>query len=250
MSREQFGGVDFKLAEAAFFFERMDKELVPPRFRPENQAARLLQGSVMRHGTRACHDHHPWQQSFYFFLDGFLMATRSVPDIVQKWFGHDSRGDSWFKALPAEEQARRKTFQEKFRPLYNAFSNLPASKARVVTVHGRGTPPVRVRITGMWGRLYEGRPGVTIPTSEIRHVNRADDEMTQWWISQSPPMPLDPKPDDFALEVQQGDGGAVSIPLFQACQAYLREARKLVMQAEELDQETHAGQPLTEPPMS
>jgi hypothetical protein len=249
MSVQLFKGVDFKVAEAAFFLDRMGKELVPPRHRPENQLAQTLGGSAGRHGT-ATWDYHPWQDSFWFYLDAFLMAGRSVPDIIQKCFGADNpKNSKWLKTLPDEERARRLRYQDKLEPLYRAFIALPASNARTVTVHGSGTPPVRVKLTGIFGQEYIGGPRNPIPSSEFRRVDAGDDAATQWWASQSQMMPLDPKRDSFMLEVEQADGTVLSLPLFSECQKYLAEATDLMANARGLNLEIHDCQSLTEPPM-
>ena len=50
-----------------------------------------------------------WQPDFYYYLDAFLGATRSVPDVIQKCFGDDNLSKKeWPQPLDAEETARRK----------------------------------------------------------------------------------------------------------------------------------------------
>lgn len=72
MHDDLWQGVDFKLAEAEFFLDRMGKALIPPRV-----------SDPTRHP--ACgHSVAKWQPDFYFYLDAFIAAARSIPDVVQK----------------------------------------------------------------------------------------------------------------------------------------------------------------------
>ena len=70
-------------------------------------------------------EHHPWQDSFYYHLDAFLMATRSVPDIIQQCFGAD-------KLLLALEM---KPAPHPCRPWRTGF---PTPGSRLRAEHGRG----------------------------------------------------------------------------------------------------------------
>jgi hypothetical protein len=181
---------------------------------------------------------------FYFYLDAFLVATRSVPDILRQCLGKDPFRKKWFKTLPDEEQKRREKFQSKLDPHYHQFSQLPASKARLVTVHESGTPPVRVKITGLW-REYEGGPCKSVPTSEFRRPNPADYPTRQWWAMQSPPVPMDPRAEDFKLEVTQESGEVLHLPLFPECQKYLAVAQDMALKARGFDKEARGAEPLT-----
>ncbi len=78
MYEELWIGVEFKLAEARFFLDQMSEVLVPPQFNDPNWRHPA-------HGPSVVH----WDPDFYFYLDAFIGATRSVPDVVQKCFGVD-----------------------------------------------------------------------------------------------------------------------------------------------------------------
>lgn len=67
-------GVDFKLAEARFFLSEMGKDLESPVTRYPQLAAIAATGANVA---------HPWQERFYYHLDAFLAAARSVPEIIQ-----------------------------------------------------------------------------------------------------------------------------------------------------------------------
>jgi hypothetical protein len=67
---ELWQGVEFKLAEAEFFLDRMGKVLLPPQFTdPTWHPANGF--SVTK-----------WQPDFYYYPDAFIGATRSVPDVI------------------------------------------------------------------------------------------------------------------------------------------------------------------------
>ena len=55
-------------------------------------------------------------QSIYAYLDAFLGITRSVPEVVNCCFGHDTspKMATWFAKLPSEEQTRRLNFSRTY----------------------------------------------------------------------------------------------------------------------------------------
>jgi hypothetical protein len=71
-------GVHFKLDEAEFFLGQMIEAVRPidDRGTAYLAAAGALVGNL-------------WQPQFYYHVDAFLAAIRSVPDIIQAWFGLD-----------------------------------------------------------------------------------------------------------------------------------------------------------------
>lgn len=244
MSEVLWRGVDFKRAAGEYFLNKMGKELIPPRHRPENQHAQALMGWCSANNVVV---HHPWQASFYFLLDAFLTSTRSIPDVIQKCFGRDPKDREWFPTLPPDERERREKFQTEFKPMYLAFRTLPASKARNVTVHSTGTPPVKVALTGFWGGEYVGGPCDPIPATEFPKAT-SDALPEILWLGTQNQTPIEPRADHFTLSATQADGSVQSLPLFPECRSYLTHADELIQQARELDTKIHAGLHLSEPP--
>src|SRR5215471_11266470 len=109
-----WSGVDLKLDIAAFHFERMAKALAPPE-RDAHRVAMGLEPITM------------WQRPFYAHLDAFLSASRSIPEILRCSFGLDRHPTvrPWLADLDPDEHARRRDFQDRFKPDYDAFRALP-----------------------------------------------------------------------------------------------------------------------------
>jgi hypothetical protein len=231
-------GVNFKLESAGFFSQEMSSDLIHPRHNAQSQ---LFEAIMVSTGAIVS---HPWQDRFYYHLDAFLAATRSIPDIIQSCFGKDPKVDkSWFSALDPDERKRREDFQSSFANYYLRFNKLPLSRARVVTLHRLGVPPVEVKIAGRWGIEYIGGPVARVPSAESMPVAAGRDPALLWAATQ-PPLPVQPGPDDFDLTLSSG---AVK-KLFPECGQYLQEARNLVEKAKEISQREHGGKKLTAPP--
>jgi hypothetical protein len=229
MYDELWIGVEFKLKEARFFLDRMGEVLVPhyqhPAYGP----------SVVK-----------WQPDFYFYLDAFLGATRSVPDVIQKCFGLDPHSPKdWPQPLNAEESGRRKMFQDEFTGRYQAFSHQPLSRVRVGTFHWLGFPSVQTKAKGFFGQEYTGKPGNPIPSTAARPWPDGTDPTLVVLFSK--PFPVDPSWKDFTLELPRDDGTTESKPLFSECEAYLDSARQLVQESRELCERIHGKAKLTSP---
>src|SRR6202049_4683346 len=148
MHDELWAGVSFKLESAFFHFQRMETSINPPALSGTYAAIEAARGIVDR----------GWQRSLYPHLDALLSATRSVPWIIKCCFGKDTANSvmkAWFKVLPLAEQDCRTEFQKQFQSYHDAFSNLPLSGARDVSVHRTGLPKVEAKITGMFGVIYQ-----------------------------------------------------------------------------------------------
>lgn len=232
-----WAGVEFKVGSAEFFLAEMGRVMAPPR-QPLGGAAS-----------------HRWQPDLYYFLDAFLQATRSVPDVIQWNFGVDPHGvfKTWFNSLAGSEPQRRSTFQTAFLPLLCPFRTLPLTVARNISVHRMGTPPVEVRFSGRWG-CYSAGPAAVLPAAESSAdsptplLTQGDPAME--WAATLSPVPLVPSGGDFTFSVPQAAGPPLTLDLIPGCRDYLAEARRLVEQARQLVNAHHAGGPLTTPPLS
>ncbi len=245
MHTHLWSGVSFKLAEAEFFLDEMGKDLVHPRHRPESRGFAAVMEST---GALV---HHPWQPRLYYHLDAFLVATRSVPEIIQWNFGIDTRFQNklktWWEQLPADERQRRESFQQHFGPLYQQFRCLPLSQARNVTVHRKGEPPVEMQVNGRWG-VYVGGPAQHVPGAESQPIVAGDDPALQW-AATLPPTPVEPSPADFNLVLPQAGGTVHKEPLLATCAGYLQQARGVANQADQLRHAEHGDGLLTTPPV-
>jgi hypothetical protein len=214
----------------------MRQALTPAQNRPELQDA--IETAKSSPGTVVVTQ---WQPRLYYYFDAFLAVTRSVPDIIQAWLGWDPK--PWVKCLPPEEQARRKQFQDQFRPLYTEFSQHVVSRARNITIHRTGTPSVELFITGRWG-VYGGGPLHHIPLAEIPPEYLNPDAP----VGPIPAVPLEPCANDFSLKEVGTDGCIQLHTLFPTCKAYLDAAHDLVGKAGNICARVHGRQPLTPPP--
>jgi hypothetical protein len=234
MHEELWQGIEFKLAEAEFFLDRMGKVLLPahitdPRWHPA-------------YGHSAAH----WQPDFYFFLDAFIGATRSVPDVIQKCFGWDERSkDEWPQPLDCDETDRRRKFQARFTGLYVAFHRQALSRVRVGTFHWRGMPSVQTKARVFCGPEFTGKPGQIVPSAAPRRFPPGTDPAFVALFGE--PLPVEPHWEDFTLEIPRDDGTTESSPLFPACQAYSRSAQELVKESKELCELLHGESKLTPP---
>ncbi len=226
--------VEFKLNEARFYLDEMGRDLAPPSTQFSNLSSSpgtLVTGR--------------WQPQIYYHFDGFLAAARSVPDIIQAWFGVDHRStpNPWLQTVPPGEEQRRRTFQDQFRPLYQAFHGHPLSRARVLTVHRRGIPPVTVQVSAHWG-VYQGGPTTAIPSADVPPGQIGSDPAEYTAVISCSVIPLEPRPTDFSLEQPSG----TVLPLFSTCEGYLQDAQRLADDARRVYDNVHRGQPVTPPP--
>lgn len=234
MHEELWQGIEFKLAEADFFLNQMGKVLRPPQL--NNPTWHPAYGLPMAQ----------WQPDFYFYLDAFIGATRSVPDIIQKCFGWDKRSkEEWPQPPDAEEISRREKFQAEFTGLYLTFHRQPLSRVRVGTFHWRGVPSVQTKAKVFGGQEYTGKPGQFIPSAAPKQFPPGTDPAFLAIFSK--PLPVEPSWQDFTLEIPRDDGTTESSPLFPACRAYLSSAQQLVDESKELCERLHRGSKLTPP---
>lgn len=236
-------GVEFKLGEAAFYLGEMRQDLTPAIARPGLQASVPYMSAP---GTLVI---TPWQPRLYYHINAFLAATRSVPDIIQAWFGLDPQVNSrpswrqWLPRLPAGEEDRRRRFQDSFRVLYEGFAQLPSSKARVVSVHRHGMPPVEVAVSGIFG-IYQGGPAQALPSADVRPGPVGNSPAEYVPVISSPAIPLVPTLADFWLR----DSSGATYALFPTCEGYLQAAGTAVAEARKIAAAIHGNRPLTPPP--
>ena len=230
--------VHFKLGSAEFFLGEMGRDLIPPSARPESQhlaAIAISTGTIVD---------HPWQPKFYYHLDAFLAATRSVPDVIQACFGNDNgRLAGWVSKLDPDEQKRRNNFQTAFKPLYWEFQGMPLSRARVGTYHHRGVPPVEAKVQGKFGVDHVGGPLTRLASMDTTLFG-AGKGSTPLWLGEYPPFPIEPRTDDFYLQMADG----TVRKLFPECTQHLQECHVLLDKARAISEAVHGGKNLTLPP--
>jgi hypothetical protein len=220
-----WAGVDFKLNEADFFFREMQKDLIPPEY--ANPALRAYIAPQIAAGAMI---DYSWQSRFYFHVDAFLVATRSIPDIIQSWFGLDAFAQSqnapqtlktWVQQLPSQEKILRESFQRKFERQCKKFNRHPLSAARHITIHHYGTPPVVVTVPRLWGQPpYLGGPTAIIPTVDFWLTPAANDPTVPPALT-SQFLPVRPSLNDFHVKVADPNHTVRTDQLFPFCQGYL-----------------------------
>lgn len=225
MHEHLWKGADLKLEYASLHLQRMREALMPPE-------RTTLIVALQISGTNIETD---WQRHLYAYFDAFLPCVRSVADIVNCCFGHDTNGrlKNWFNSLLIDEQTRRKDFTKKFEAERKSFDNHLLTKARDVTAHRAGYPPIEVAFTGLWGVRYESNPTIRLSMNEVK----PSDGSNMDWLNQ--PMPLRPNGEDFQI------GGK---NLFSACNEYIQDAKDLVSKARNISSIVHGINPLSDPP--
>jgi hypothetical protein len=219
---ELWAGVEVKLENATHHLDQMSQSLQEP---PRTGHWVAMTGSSGGFGPN-------WHRHFYASLDAFLSATKSVGQIIMCCFGADDHPDLVpLSSLPAEQQDRRRKFQRQFKPHLDLFNALSLSKARNVSEHRTGYPPVTVATTGFFGVTYEGNPLKAIPTSEIRQF----DAPNLPWVP-SNPAPVRTNWQNFYIDGQR---------LFPACREYLNAAQALVAEARRLADQIHGDRELS-----
>lgn len=231
-----WGAVAYKLRGAEFFLEEMSRDLLPPEVGSPTLAAIASTGAIIG---------HPWQGRFYHHLDAFLAMARSIPDIVRCCFGVDPVMHSWMDGLDADEKARRRAFQSKFRKSYNDFKQLPLSTVRNGSLHRQGVPTVEVQTIGRW-EVLTGGPLQRMPESETPNISAF--HQSDWMYAATiPPQPVRPSAGDFWLVVD-GISGPTKTELFPECRSFLEKAKDLVDDARAIFEQTHGSEKLTLPP--
>jgi hypothetical protein len=234
MHENLWAGVELKVEHAGFFLRQLQAVLDRPR---DRRAATLeAAGAIVE---------TQWQTAFYANLDAFLVMARCLPEVINCCFGKDVANKemkNWFAELSPDEQKRRSAFANAFQTIYDAFRNLPLSKARNVSFHRTGYPTgVEVHIHGMFGLSYTGSPVERVPTAESRPRGPGDDpnDPAVMWASTLPPMAVRPMWSDFQIDGK---------PLFPECGTYHQQVRDLVAQARAIDDRVHGAHVLTAPP--
>jgi hypothetical protein len=225
MDEKLWAGVDLKLEYAEFHFDMMWQSIQTPE-RTLINVALQASNAITNSG---------WPRAFVY-LDAFLSAARSVPEIIQCCFGADlGHRDmrEWLETLSDDEQDRRHDFGKKFDPHHAGFRALPLSRARNISEH-RGVPPVTATIDGRFGVTYVGSPTEPIPLSETRQIDDPDLALLL-----AKPHPIQPKWEDFDIEGQ---------PLFPVCRGYLDHARDLVKKGRSIALQVHGARGLSPPP--
>ncbi|MFZ0840906.1 MAG: hypothetical protein WAM77_25880, partial [Xanthobacteraceae bacterium] len=181
-----WSGIDIKIQHAHFFLDKMGRALVPPE---RTQWSAALDSSGTIRGFN-------WQ-SIYAYLDAFLGITRSVPEVVNCCFGHDTspKMATWFDKLPPEEQTRRRNFSNQFRADRQRFLDHALSNERNVSLHRTGIPSVVVAHTGFFGVTYVGGPSNPIPLTETRPLPEGDPHA---WVAK--PIQVTPSWKDFTID--------------------------------------------------
>ena len=224
MNAHLWAGPELKREYAHFHLGTMIRVLGPADW-TDDQTVQLNSGAIVDRGQ---------QPTLYPHFDAFLGAVHAIPDVIQCCFGRDKFGDLrlWFKALSPGEQARRKEFSRRLKPLLYAFRALPLSGTRNTTVHRLGYPPVASRHTGRFGVVHEGTPTRHIPTAETSpHV---------------PPLPM--MASATPIELRAEDFTIDGRPLLTVCTEYLEEAAGLIAAARSIEAAVHGASPLTSPP--
>jgi hypothetical protein len=226
MHDELWAGVQSKVENAAFHWQRMAQSLQPPERTGVNVALQSS-GAIIDTG---------WQRAFYAHLDAFLSAARSVPEIIQCCFGKDlghPEMKAWFDGLDGGEQDRRQQFTGLFRTAYKKFHALDLGKARHISEHRAGYAPVEVEIRGFFGVIYKGGPIKTMPLSETRTI----DDLQYAFLAK--PVPVQPSWQDFKIDGK---------PLFRECEDYLKRAQDIIQEARTICSQVHGEKGLTSPP--
>jgi hypothetical protein len=227
MESTLWDGPAFKIESALFHYKKMAAVLDPPD--DAHYAAMAAAGIPIDTG---------WQRAFYPHLDAFLMAVRSVPEIIRCCFGRDTgsaRMKAWFDTLSQDEQQRRSEFSAQYEPAYEAFRALPLGEARHVSAHRTGLPDVEVSIMGAFGVVHTGGPGKPVPLGELPPIGAPELPFLGRL------RPILPRQSDFKV---------AGLPLFPACLDYLNKVQALISGAREIAANVHGSNTLTTPPAS
>jgi hypothetical protein len=175
-----------------------------------------------------------WHVPFYAHVDAFLAATRSVGEVINCCFGHDTnwRMKAWFESLTRDERDRRRAFSKEFEPHLSAYRDLPLSEVRHVSEHRQGFSDVVVTVTGMFGVTYTGGPTKQVATSE----KREDMPPGMEWLAKA--RRVMPMWSDFFIDERN---------LFEAFKEHLNDAQNLIGVAREIAQRALGGKLLTPP---
>jgi hypothetical protein len=235
--------IDARVEEADFFLEQMSKDLVPPEMGPNAQLARAIAmtGAIVS---------HPWQPRFYFHLNAFLAAARSVPEIIMFQFGVDLKATktvkNWVKKLLHLEQRLRNQFADRFRPSLEGIAQDPVSTARNITVHRQGTAPVNVAVVDAWGNAHQAGPTTHLDDAAAAPIG------AELAAGEQAPAQLAPKWSDFELTLHLPPPALPRVvPLETALRNYLQAVKKAVVDARLIVQHVYGTltPTLTAPPL-
>jgi hypothetical protein len=216
---ELSSGVRLKLDIADFHLREMNHALEPLP----------TTGHTVVQGTAGLMDRQ-WHLRFHAHRDGFLAATKSIPDILKWQFGVDDHKARKFGEMPSDEQSRRRAFMEALKTGHAAFRKQALCLERDITLHRTGYPDVTVTITGPLGVVYRGTPIKAVPTTEP--LRQEPD-----FSSQPVLRPIRPDGGSFVL----ADG----TELLPACVDHLHAAQKLASEALQIAERVHRARPIT-----
>lgn len=236
---DPWDGVRFKLDMAHFCLGEMREDLIPAT---AERGYAYYQTSTLPPANR-------WAPKFYYHLDAFLAATRSVDLVITTTFGIDrTLQKKWIDTLPSLEQTKRKTFQNEYDFIAAHFRDHFLTHIRNVSIHRSGTPQVVVAVLGRWGEHYRGGPTQSLPTFDQPQQRTPDDPDHPLNWMQPVTFAIEPGPDEFVVQEALPGGSSRDHPLFPSCEDYLQSARRLVDEAKSLAERGHV-QPVTPPPL-
>jgi hypothetical protein len=234
-------GAKFKLDMAHFYLDEMRRDLIP---------ATVELGFSYNQQRRTSPPMNRWDPKFYYHLDAFLAATRSVDLVITTTFGIDKLlKKRWTDNLKTLERTKRKSFQDSYDLIAVPFRTHLLTHIRNVSIHRSGTPSVEVAVLGRYGTLHRGGPTQNLSTfEEPQQLTVADpNHPPPIWMN---PMKraIEPGPDDFVVREVLPDSSPHDYPLFPKCTEYLQSASELVDEAKILAEQVHT-QPVTPPPL-
>ncbi len=233
-------GVIFKLEMARFYIGEMNQDLHPAveeQWFDYNQLRRTSPPT------------NRWAPKFFYHLDAFLAATRSVDFVITSTFGKDKKLKEWIATLSTSEQKKREEFHSKYQGKAGPFRKYFLTHLRDVSVHRSGTPFSEVATIGLYGVVYRGGPTKQIPTYEQPQLSTPADPNhppRKWRDPQI--TAIQPRPDEFVFHETLPNGENCDHPLFPSCEDYLRSANRLVDDARKLGVQVHTT-PVTPPPL-
>ena len=232
-------GVRFKLDMAHFYLNEMRQDLTPATARQD----------YVYYQDFTVPPANQWAPKFYYHLDAFLAATRSVDLVITTTFGMDKiLKKKWTAILPSLELTNRESFQGEYDLIADNFRNHLLTHIRNVSIHRSGRPQVEVGVLGRWGEHYRGGPTRSLPTfDQPKRLTPAGPDDPLSWM-QPIRFAIEPKHDEFFVQEALPDGSSRDHPLFPSCEAYLTSASQLVDDAKSLAERVHTH-PVTPPPL-
>ena len=225
MFEESWNVIQSKLISAENHLQR-GIEVIHPKLAPD---------SIVMQSAGAIVGNPQWRAECSSEISAFAVACRSVPDIIQSYFGVDSHLKKWVSGLPFDEQHRRNRFQKSFR--YKRFLGLRLSRARVDTMHRQGFIEIWVRV----GKTYSSFERLL--DSANKRIFAGSDPALQW-MQTLPSQTRQYLPSHFFLKTVGGQYRE----LLPECVSYLRRAQELVDRARKICEKVHNGYGLTKPP--